>query len=456
MPQRSALFNIPPYGCCGENREHLGSYVARLSAAHGITRGTLTSRVVGPGARELFHVTDDRMARDIGRSDYSILLAGCRQQAQIWSTTLNRLTMREDLQLCSLLPLKNLVPLLKLQNQNRRVCIECHREDEMAGRDKYDRLLWRLSAVKACPLHALQLSELPTPAKYYSRAQLAENDLEFAARAANASMKPVPASDFEIEIARLIAELLDDSTRCPELRFSASAQSRFLQHAADDFFNGKAAVLGRHFRVDKGQIFGWMRKGVRISLPRLAVIAYSCRCRIADVISGTWVAPSSLRQQPDDHQTKVLERKRNLYKAPSERKRAEVRRLLDSGEATDAADAARRLNLSYKTLREHFPTEHAQFVHDGQELRKAVSQRRRNLVNQTYLEEHLAILKTGFYPSRRLVAERMKARGLPLTEFRAAERAQVNAHAISGVPIASRGGAAPLPRSRRATNRAGV
>jgi hypothetical protein len=112
-----------------------------------------------------------RMARDVGRADYMARLSGISDVASQWAEALNRATLRNDLQSCTLLPFQGLVPSLKLQAAERRFCPDCLDNDIRDGRENYMRLLWLLAPVKACPLHGVRLIEEPWRSECHSSAE---------------------------------------------------------------------------------------------------------------------------------------------------------------------------------------------------------------------------------------------------------------------------------------------
>ncbi|ACD18262.1 TniQ family protein [Paraburkholderia phytofirmans] len=448
-PPRSILFSLAPYGCSGEDRENLGNYLSRLSSAHGMARWTLTKRIIGPAAEDLFGISSDRMARDVGRADYSSSISSHTEQAHQWAHTLNALTLRNNLQLCTLLPLRQLVSGFKLLSSKRRFCPICFKDDAREGRDRYDRLLWSIDAVNACPLHQVRLVDLPKVKRkpvFNGRAELpsaaVEADLKSLKSAAS-----IPASDYEVASAQLIAELLDDAAVFPNAGYTASAQSAFLAHAVDTLFNGKSAYLAAHLRVGKSQVHGWVKGQIRMSLPRLALAAYCCSCAIADILLGNKVM-LSLRPAPKCQDRRLVASGRDGAKRSRDDLYKELDELLRAGQTKNATDAAKQINVSLKFLRKTFPTEHALLVQRGSELVKATRSDASGTLERVYLEEHKALYAAGIYPARRRVAERMRGKIKTLGRRQDVQRAQRKAHAETGVMI-SRGrqsGGLNLPR----------
>lgn len=432
-PPRSILYSLPPYGCSGDDREHLGSYIARLSNAHDMARWTLTNRIIGPAAEELFGVSSDRMARDIGRADYSVKVTSATEQAYQWAHTLNRLTLRTNLQLCTLLPLKELVSPFLLLSDRRRFCPNCYRDDVQKERDCYDRLLWSIDAVAACPLHRLKLVNLPKLKRrptVFGPADEVTSTIKL-----TESAELLPASDYEVASARLIAELLDDSVVFPDAGYSASAQSAFLTHAVDTLFNGKSARFAVHLRVNKSQVHGWVKGKFQMCLPRLALVAYCCGCAIADILLGNKVM-LSLRPAPQCQDRRLIASGGEGAKRPRDELRKELYELMRDGHIRNATEAAKCLAVSSKFLRENFPREQALLVQSGRELVKSGRKEAMDVFDQIYLSEHKALCDAGIYPARRRVIERMRGKVKSLGRRKNAERAQRKAHAETGVIIA--------------------
>jgi hypothetical protein len=435
-PPRSILYSLAPHGCSGEDRESLGSYLNRLCEAYDMTRGTLANTIVGPVAEELLHVSAARMCRDIGRAAYNLNVSSLTEQANQWAQCLNYLTHRQNLQLCTLLPLKRLVSSFVLVSEKERFCPACHEEDERRGRERYERLLWCIDAAKACPLHRLQLvirpkvKQHPTPKREdggCSRETKGGDKIDEA---------PVhlTASEFEVETSRLIAELLDDAVVVASAGYSASAQSAFLTHAIGLLFNGTSARFAAHLGVSKSQVHGWVKGSVQMSFPRLMQTAYCCGCAIADILLGNRVM-LSLRPASSEQHRRLIKNGVTGARRPKEDLRAELDALIRSGRAVNATETARAAGISLKYLKKNFPNQHAILVKHGRELSESLRREATETFNTAYLVEHNSLRAAGIYPSRREVLGRLKGR-IKLGSFRRVQNAQLEAFAATAAKIA--------------------
>lgn len=439
-PPRSILYSLAPYGCSGEDRESLGSYLTRLCEAHEMTRWSLTNTIVGPAAEELLHVSGARMSRDIGRAAYNLNVSGLTEQVNHWAQTLNYLTHRNNLQLCTLLPLKSLVSDFVLLAEKERFCPRCHEDDTRLDRDCYDRLLWSIDAAKACPLHRLQLVSRPQA----KRRRVSRSETGSASQGPTAQYRigesPIhkPASDFEVETSRLIAELLDDAVYFSNAGYSASAQTVFLTHAINHLFAGTPSRFAAHLGVNKSQIHGWVKGSVQMSFPRLVQTAYCCGCAIADILLGNRVM-LSLRPMPSGQRRRLTQRGGTGVRRPKEVLRAELDALIRNGRATNATEAALAAGISLKYLRTHFPEQQKLLVRLGRKLSESIRREATETFNKMYLSEANALRAEGVYPSRRRVLGRLKGKVM-LGRFQRVQNAHLGALAATGVRIAGSNG----------------
>ncbi len=245
----------------------------------------------------------------------------------------------------------------------------------------------------------------------------------------------MPASDYEVESARLVAELLDDAVIFPKTGYSASAQSAFLKHAINTLFKGKSAYFAAHLHVGKSQMHGWASGQIRMSLPRLALTAFCCGCAIADILLGNRVM-LSLRPAPQCQNRRLVASGGTGAWRPRDDLRVELEELIRVGQMKSATEAAKKIGVSLKFFRKTFPDEHALLVQHGSELVKAIRSEASETFDQVYLAEHNALCDAGIYPARRRVVERMRGKVKTLGRRQAVQRALRKAHAQTGVMVA--------------------
>jgi plasmid stability protein len=409
-PARSILSGVYPYGMSsGGTREALGSFMNRACNAQGIGRWTMTSRVLAPMMGELIEFDPARMASDVARADYIPRLSGMTDVTSQWSEAMNRATSRNDLHMCTLLTLRGLVPPLKLQAKTRRYCPDCLDGDAQNSREPYTRLLWLLEPVKACHLHGVKLLDAPWGSEPEGGAESGVPSGRNVRELLAGTLAGSAASGFDIEISRIIADLLEDAAVLAGLALDKSGQSMFLKYAADMLFDGRQAHLARHLGVNKSQMHGWINGLANMSLRRLALVAYCCSCAIADVLLGNKVR-LTIRSLPSHESTRLLNRRSGIDRKSDDEMRETLRRALQSGREIATYQIADELCTSPKYLRVNFPTEHRALVLAGRERRRSVIAESKRLFIEDYCRTHEAVARAGLKPTRRRVMANMPSR----------------------------------------------
>lgn len=281
---------------------------------------------------------------------------------------------------------------------------------------------------------------LPKEPGYIHRPELANNNRDDTAqRFLKSGHKRVPASRDEIEDARLVANLIDDSAAFQTMTYSVSAQSTFLHHVIDTFFDSKSAHFAAELGVGKSQVHAWVHGQVRMSLPRLLLVARCCSCEVTDILLGKQVT-KHFQSPSKNESSRIIQHLRRGAKSPLAEIGMRLRKLLEDGEVSDASAASDVLDVSRKFLRRHFPVENALLVQRGEENRRASRREATEAFSRAYLAEHCALVDAGIYPARRLVLERVDVEVHGALKHRKVQRAQLEAHQKTDTPIARRGG----------------
>jgi TniQ len=359
---------------------------------------------------------------------YRLEACGLSAKSEKWIDVLNQLTCRSDLQLLTLLPLKNVVSSYQLIHSTNRVCPKCYAEDECVGRAKYDRLLWTLCCVTACPKHRCKLVYEPR-AKGSTPLPFTVPGISRIDGSSLAKLSSTKASKYEVELAGMVAELLEDMSRIGVQE--TSLLSAFLAHAADVLFDGNAAALALHLGLSKSQVHGWMRQGILASLSGVARIAYSFECTMLDVLLGN-KAKLRLRQGRKLPHGLFRLTRRVGYTTPHEILQASLSKFMKGHPDACAQDAANYLEVSPNFFRKNFTVENDALVVAGRLHKQQISQARRDAKDEVYKKWHSSLAKDGVYPSRRKVMKRLKEMGICLS-FGDMKRAKDKAHEASRI-----------------------
>lgn len=148
---RSRLYSLAPIGIGTPDVESLESYTIRLAWLHGVTPGFLMTR-------EIARLIDPIGAESVGVQEVPFgnhTINGAGMGAERWVNALEQLTLRSDLTLLTLRPWREAFPKTGLNRRSKAWCPHCFDEDT----EPYDRLLWAVGVVTACPKHQVFLTE---------------------------------------------------------------------------------------------------------------------------------------------------------------------------------------------------------------------------------------------------------------------------------------------------------
>ncbi|MEX3929158.1 TniQ family protein [Paraburkholderia sp. BR10936] len=421
FPIRSQLFGATPYGIDGATRESVMSFFRRTANAHGLLPRSLAYYVIVPPMGIPTLISADFTADECYRKN----LCGMSASAARWIAVLNDLTSRSDLQLLTLSSLKNLVSSYQLLDSKNRFCPLCYAEDERAGREKYDRLLWTIRCVTACPLHLCRLIVEP-PFKGHRPFSFTVPGTSRIDGTSLANVASERASNYEIEASKKVSGLIDYLSI---ETYTKSSLPDFLSYVTHNFFDGNSAALARHLGISKSQIHGWMNDAILPSLAFVTRLSYAFDCTIVDILSANTVG---IRLH---HGRKFCRRLFDLarrvgYKVPREELLASLATFLMFNPNSNAIDAARHLDVSPKFLRENFPEKNEALVIAGRLHQQRTSQERKDAKDHAYQESRLALRDSGTYPSRRKIVKKLQEQGIRLTyadERRAARKARAAA-----------------------------
>jgi hypothetical protein len=332
---------------------------------------------------------------------------GVSGSAAAWVNALEKLTMRSDLTSGTLLPLRILVPRVKLLSKKERFCPSCYRDDESVGRPKYNRLLWSIHCVEACSLHNALLETVPE-APRRKRYTFWLPGLSRIDGASLANHETREANEEQVRSARLVAELLDKIHQCPEPFANGSWTGEFIQHSANTLFDGNIFRLAKHLGVPRTLVVDW-RTGQRPSLPMLTIIANRCGCAISDVLLGNNVMLRKMYESPDAR-TVICRRRQFVKFKTSVALIAELKRLEKLGLTKNLSQACRLLDVNESCLRRLAPDFAARLVQRGREARRREKIEREETRFNDYWQSFQEIYRENRKPTGNRVAARMSQR----------------------------------------------
>ncbi|SAK49396.1 hypothetical protein AWB80_01342 [Caballeronia pedi] len=431
-PARSALFDVAPEGFCGANYEDLFSLFKRTSVAHLMSPVALARQLIAPLA-----VPPGRKWLQRGDGRYFALMNGNGVVAAHWSNALERLLLRNDLHLRTLLPLRRLLPSWNLLSAGELYCPECYREDEGANRPRYHRLLWCIRCVQACPLHGTLLRKVPEHerAQYLRDCRLPGVSQQTGGSLASKTTTAAPLH--KIETAKLVAELLDDVLHASVIFESNSLVSRFLGYAAECIDGGLVARQAKRLDMPEGRVLAWMAGTARPSLSELLRIARVFECSITDVLFGNKFILKA--QSVASHQTPEPNNKRVVL-VELEHVSTKILEMLQTQECTDVTAAAESLGFSKYQLRDAAPDAYATLVEHCAEAQARLDLESSELRFSEFLRSFMRLQQNGEYPTRaKVAADVFERTGIVIAYY---DNFLARAHALS--PVAARRGKPPL------------
>jgi hypothetical protein len=142
IPARSRLHSIEPIGVGTPFVESLTGYMIRLAASHAV---------------RVSHLIEHELRMSIPYSHSQAgtpnAINGVNKSARNWVSALERFTLRDDLQLLTLLPFAPLLNTSFLIRRERAWCPRCYESRTAQGQDVYEQLAWCLQSVEVCLLH---------------------------------------------------------------------------------------------------------------------------------------------------------------------------------------------------------------------------------------------------------------------------------------------------------------
>jgi hypothetical protein len=270
---------LQPIGVGTAAVESFTGYITRLAAAHAVETGVLVN------AELLTRVPCTKGALIGGVPSKmptaffidAFPLNGVGERARAWVSVLERLTGVGGLNLLTLLPWSKAISCVHLLCTQRAWCPYCYgKPPGLADQQVYDRLLWTIQVVTACPVHGCPLESIcPSCTKeqyvfaprmrpgYCSRCQ---------AWLGRAAQSPSGNRDESVHIAEMVGALLAASPHLP------------IGFGLDQFQeNMRAFRRCRQFHsvIARRNVRGWMSVG---SAPRMDSLVLLSQCQNASML----------------------------------------------------------------------------------------------------------------------------------------------------------------------------
>lgn len=415
---RSKLHHLPPIGVGTPEVESLSSYFHRLASAHGLSPSLLLTKHIYP-----------IMVRDSVRSDiltaihsrYITTLNRIGLMGSNWMKSLEALTLRSDLHPLSMLRWSEVLSPMRLFHDKVLWCPDCYRECRATGGETYDPLAWSLKPVLGCRRHKRILVSccdhcFKTRQRWMSVSGNCSHCKQFlgderdAVRDKCLELYENVSQDW---ILRNLGELLASNIH-PQRHKLAEALQSLCERLTD---GNRCKFVHLYADKSKSTAHQWWTGGP-IALDALLTISYRTQCSIIAILTADFDALS-----------KELDLQLFETNGPTRRKHRRERQAYDKNSLeaslhlilkeehppSSFAKVAERLDVDQRHLRKMFPELSRAVAARCRKQREGLKARRFQVACEDIQWAANQMHMQGIYPSRRRVAEFLKANGkIPL------------------------------------------
>jgi hypothetical protein len=161
--QRSYLYPLAPRGVGTAAVESLTGYISRLAAAHAVKTGTLILHELRTRILCTKGVSAGSASKSLSHGSFAVdshSLNGVGTRVRAWVSQLEQLTCVPRLDLLTVLPWAKTISCVHLLRTRRVWCPSCYGGEGWFAQPPYERLLWTLQVVTACPVHRQPLESI--------------------------------------------------------------------------------------------------------------------------------------------------------------------------------------------------------------------------------------------------------------------------------------------------------
>jgi hypothetical protein len=404
LPPRSVLAPMKPMGLDSPYVESLSSYYLRLAHLHQLSpRGLANHLIVAEN--------HNCNAQVLFRPYFN----GVGKMPEMWTMKLERLTGLKCLNQLTFSFLKFLLPKRHLCAAKKKWCPVCH--DESIGfSEMYERLLWNVGTVTACPKHGIKLVEncvcghearlkpvqiiqLPGICMYCGCRLSSESTLDLK-----------KAEENEIQRAKLVSDFIGNRKLVENLNHGIQFGFKdFLMSIINTHTNGNASEFGRILLISKSKISGWLKGTHMPSFPQVVNIAQACDCSIADVYRGEYQHIQKV-SSIDHGNLRVISIARKAKTSWKKVTESRLNSFLKQESSFSLTQVAAELNVSIKFLRIHFNSISIKISSKYLANRKKEAEMRFIERCHAYRKTVETLLESGIPPTRRRIEKELKGK----------------------------------------------
>jgi TniQ protein len=286
IPARSRLHSIEPIGIGTPFVESLTGYMIRLAASHAVRVSDLIEHEL-------------RMSIPYFHAPAGIpnAINGVNEGARNWVSALETFTLRDNLQLLTLLPFASLLATPFLIRQERAWCPRCYESQTAQGLDVYEQLVWCLQSVVVCPLHKTPL-ETSCPACHRGlRPLCAVSRPGFCSRChqwlgfPQPSMQETLPTDYQAWVAQQFGQLLEIAPHAQPV--GKENIQKILVRYVGSFSEGNRTAVAESAGCRRSSFYNWYNGASTARVDLLLRMCHELRIPLTSLVTGTVAEPEA-------------------------------------------------------------------------------------------------------------------------------------------------------------------
>jgi len=415
IPPRSVLFSLSPAGVGTPQQESLLSLLVRTSRAHNVSPRLLI--------KEVFGVMNSAISKPCCTDFFSIdtgTVNGLGRYAEMFVSTMERLTAHQNLRHLTMLPWQGLFPFngQGLLARRPRWCPACLYQQHLSGQDTIFPLKWYVESYRMCQEHMCPLEDR-CPHCGKAQPYLPQHpDLgicEHCHRSLASVRHMGGISPFQLWLNNAIGDMIIGQLK-PNFAPALDVFHEFVRERIRAMSAGNQTMFCRAIGFKDQGLKGWLTKGERPSFTQFLALCYGVNIMPTDIFSeGEDSTEGGIFCLPPEN---FKERKACSRPSPQRRKEFEdsLNAQLVSEESQSVTMIAANLGVSSSCLRYWFPDmcsllsdRYKTAVKARSKIHQAQQSRRvKGVVKMIYME--------GRYPSQLQVDYVLKKEGMSLVQ----------------------------------------
>jgi hypothetical protein len=286
IPARSRLHSIEPIGIGTPFVESLSGYMIRLAASHAVRVSDLIEHELRTSI-PYFHAP----------AGIPNAINGVNESARNWVSALERFTLRDNLQLLTLLPFAPLLSTPLLVRRERAWCPMCYESRTAQRQDVYEQLLWCLQCVQICPLHNTPLQTSCPACHRGLRPLCAVSRPGFCSRCHQWLGLPGPSTqerrptDYQAWVAQQFGQLLEIAPHAQTV--GKENIQKILVRYVGSFSEGSRMAVAESAGCRRSSFYNWYNGATAARVDLLLRMCHELRIPLTSLVTGAIAEPEA-------------------------------------------------------------------------------------------------------------------------------------------------------------------